>query len=147
MTISTRKLHIDEIRTLAIPLAWDVFQKTEGLTYPESGKTAFYNAINDNSYVQSLTVYGAFDSDNLVGIIATREHGSHIALFFIQESHRGKGIGRMLWNTLVSESTATRITVHSSVYAKDIYAALGFKEEGEATEQDGIRFVPMVFSK
>ena len=63
-----------------------------------------------------------FRSDQkLVGIIATRNEGSHVALFFVEGKYHGKGIGRSLWNAVLKENMSEMITVHSSLFALTIY--------------------------
>ena len=37
--------------------------------------------------------------------------------------------------------------MNSSLYARDIYAHLGFVQKGEAQEEDGIRFIPMEYDR
>lgn len=54
-----------------------------------------------------LTAYGAFDDEKLIGIIATRNAGSHIALFFVDGAYHHQGIGRSLWNAILEENAAT----------------------------------------
>ena len=87
-----------------------------------------------------LTAYGAFDDSNrLVGVIATRDEGTHIALFFVDGDYHRQGIGKSLWNN--------RITVHSSQYAAPIYAKLGFVKTGDIQTENGITFIPMIFER
>lgn len=83
----------------------------------------------------------------LVGIIATRNAGQHLALFFVRGAYHRKGIGRVLWNTVLAESTASVITVHSSHYAAPIYEKLGFVQTGEVKNEDGISYIPMEYSR
>ena len=57
------------------------FIKYEAVNYPETGKEAFHQAICSAEYLDMLTAYGAFDDEKLIGIIATRNAGAHIAFF------------------------------------------------------------------
>ncbi|QNU68884.1 GNAT family N-acetyltransferase [Ruminiclostridium herbifermentans] len=129
----------------ALPLVWSVFCEYEAVNYPESGKQAFWDAIHSEEYLNMLSAYGAFEEDSLVGIIATRNEGSHIALFFVDGKYQNKGIGRSLWTAVIENSSAKEITVHSSLYAKDIYRKLGFSQEGDLREVDGIQYIPMIY--
>lgn len=131
----------------ALPLVWDVFCKYEAVDYPESGKTAFWQAIHSADYLNMLTAYGAFDEDKLIGIIATRNEGSHIALFFVDGQYHRRGIGRKLFEASLTDNRNSRITVHSSEYAAEIYKKLGFVPEDELKEEGGIRYIPMVFER
>lgn len=68
--------------TDSLPLIWRVFCEFEAVNYPENGKKAFYDAIHSGEYLGSLTAFGAFEKSELVGVIATRNEGTHLALFF-----------------------------------------------------------------
>lgn len=129
----------------ALPLVWNVFCEYEAANYPEAGKQVFWDAIHSEDYLDMLHAYGAFEDNTLVGIIATRSEGSHIALFFVDGNHQNKGIGRSLWNEVANNSSAKEITVHSSIYAKDIYSKLGFIQNGDLCNDDGIQYIPMVY--
>ena len=120
MDISIRELNLDQLRD-ALPLVWRVFSHYEGVNYTEEEKKDFFNAIHDEKYLKQLCSYGAFLQDILIGIIATRNNLSHIALFFVDEEYQNRGVGRMLWNKVRKESTAPIIRVHSSIYAKEVY--------------------------
>jgi len=129
----------------ALPLVWKVFNEYEAVNYPDSGTQAFYHAIHDEGFIARLSAYGAFDGDSLIGILASRNEGSHIALFFVDGAYHGQGIGRSLWNAFLSDSDQNEITVNSSLYAVGIYEKLGFTKTDEAQEGSGIRFIPMVY--
>lgn len=146
MVIKVKKLTRKEIEQ-AIPLVWDVFNEYEAIHYPENGKEAFHQAICSKDYLDMLTAYGAFDGDTLVGIIATRNYGSHIALFFVRGDYHRRGIGKMLFKECISDNKSTEITVNSSEYAVDIYKRLGFVQVGSLKDEDGIRYIPMLFNR
>lgn len=124
---------------------WNVFCEYEAVNYPESGKQAFWAAIHSEEYLDMLSAYGAFIDDMLVGIIATRSEGSHVALFFVDGKHQNKGVGRSLWNTVIENSNAKEITVHSSIFAEDIYKKLGFTQNGDLCDDGGIQYIPMIY--
>jgi predicted GNAT family N-acyltransferase len=129
----------------AIPLIWEVFSEFEAVDYPEQGKQEFWNSINSEDYLDGLKAYGAFEDKTLIGIIAVRNEGSHIALFCVNGADQGKGIGRSLWNTVLADNTYETITVNSSLFATSIYEKLGFVRTAEAREENGIRYVPMEY--
>lgn len=93
-----------------------------------------------------LSPWGSFEDEKLVGIIATRSEGSHIALFFVERSYQNRGIGRSLWNAVIETSCAKEIMVHSSIYAKGIYENFGFLQNGELCADDGIQYIPMIYN-
>lgn len=126
----------------------EVFMKFEAPDYSEEGIKSFFDtAINNDEFMGALTIYGAYDNNKLVGVIATRNAGKHIALFFVDGNYHRKGIGRKLFNTIVECCDSSEITVNSSPYAKEIYHHLGFQDTDIEQTITGIRFIPMIFRK
>lgn len=146
MYINARKLSRKEIGE-AISLVWDVFNKYEAVNYPETGKEAFHQAICSAEYLDMLTAYGAFDDEKLIGIIATRNAGAHIALFFVHGDYHRQGIGKTLFKACLKDNANKQITVNSSEYALDVYKKIGFIQMDSLKEEDGIRYIPMVFDR
>lgn len=144
MKRSVSKLTNEEIRG-ALPLVWRVFNEYEAVNYPPAGTQAFWNAIHDEGFLNQLSAYGAFDGDKLIGILASRSEGSHIALFFVDGAYHRQGVGRLLFSALLADSDKDKITVNSSLYAVGIYEKLGFIKTAESQTESGIRFVPMVY--
>ena len=131
----------------ALPLVWKVFCEYEAADHSESGKQAFWDAVHSKDYLDMLTAFGAFERGGLVGVIATRNGGKHVALFFVDGEYQHRGIGRALWNAVLEDSTAKEITVHSSLFARDIYQKLGFETTDDRKEEDGIQYYPMVYRR
>ena len=129
----------------ALPLVWKVFNEYEAVNYPDSGTQAFYHAIHDEGFISQLSAYGAFDGDSLIGILAARNEGGHIALFSVDGAYHGQGIGKKLFSAFLADSNQNEITVNSSLYAVGIYEKLGFTKTDEPQEDSGIRFIPMVY--
>ena len=77
----------------ALCLVWKVFQEYEAPDYTKEGVEEFYKSIHDENYLSKLCWYGAFIQEELVGIIATRSEGTHIALFFVDGKYHRQGIG------------------------------------------------------
>ena len=126
----------------------DVFMRFEAPDYSDEGIKAFFDtAINNQEYMHSLVIYGAYIDHKLVGTIATRDNGNHIALFFVDGAYHRQGIGRKLFETVVQNATSDRITVNSSPYAKNIYHHLGFEDTDGEQIVTGIRFIPMSYKK
>lgn len=140
-------MKIKQIRKLtdAIALVWKVFFDYEAGNDTEAGKKAFWEAIHSEEYLDTLTAFGAYENKKLIGMIATRNEGSHLALFFVDGAHHRKGIGRSLWNTVLANNKSSIITVHASLYAVDIYKKLGFTLTGETQVDNGILYVPMEY--
>lgn len=130
-----------------LPLVWDVFCEFEAPNYPESAKFAFKQAIYDEKYLAMLTAYGAYNDCVPIGIIATREGGEHIALFFVDGKYHRQGIGRKLWNAMLKNNPNNELTVHSSLYAVPVYEKLGFVKIDGIQTKDGITYQLMMWKR
>ncbi len=137
-----REIRQDEIEK-ALSLVWKVFQEYEAPDYTEEGTEEFYKSIHDESYLSELCCYGAFIHDELVGVIATRNSGTHIALFFVDGKYHRQGIGRQLFQTAQGANDSDKMTVNSSPYAVPVYHRLGFKDTDTEQTVNGLRFTPM----
>lgn len=140
--ITVRALESAEVEE-ALSLTWRVFLDYEAADYSEEGVADFYRAINDPEYLSALHMYGAFCAGQLVGLIATRDGGTHIALFYVDGGFHRRGIGRRLFDAARRECPTDKMTVNSSRYAVDAYCRLGFRPLGGAQTVNGLRFTPM----
>ncbi|MGN1415617.1 MAG: GNAT family N-acetyltransferase [Oscillospiraceae bacterium] len=127
----------------ALELVWQVFSEYEAPDYTDEGIREFYNSIHDEKYLSQLRSYGAFSEGRLVGVIASRSGGTHIALFFVDGKYHRCGIGRALFETVLKRCPAERMTVNSSPYAVPVYRRLGFSETAPEQTVCGLRFTPM----
>lgn len=141
-----RELTEKEIQQ-AQKLAWNVFSKYEAPEYSEQGIQEFHKTIHDHQYLSTLQWYGAFTEDSLAGIIALRNKGKHIALYFVEEKHQKKGVGKKLFNLALECSQEETITVNSSPYAVPVYQHLGFHATEKEQITNGIRYTPMIYKK
>ena len=66
----------------ALELVWRVFLEYEAPFYTKQGIDTFHSFISDIDKMNLLTFYGMYDKNKLIGVIATRNNGNHIALFF-----------------------------------------------------------------
>lgn len=137
-----RKLYDNEI-DLALDLTWSVFKQFEAPDYTDEGIKEFYQSIHDENWLAMLEVFGAFEKNELIGIIATRNGGSHIALFFVKGEYHKQGIGRSLFEYVLQENQVGILTVNSSPYAVPVYHRLGFEESDVEQILNGIRYTPM----
>ena len=108
----------------AMDLCWRVFLEFEAPEYPPEGVEAFRAHLSDIEQVNHLTLFGAWEGQELLGVLAAE--GSHIALFFVDPAFHRQGIGRLLFQAYLAEGGRGRITVHSSPYAVEVYRHLGF---------------------
>ena len=130
----------------AVELCWRVFLKFEAPDYSPEGVEAFHTYLSNTEQVKHLTVFGAWEGQRLLGILAAE--GSHIALFFVDPTFHRRGIGRQLFRAYLAEGGWGRVTVHSAPGAVEVYRHLGFSPTaGEQLSPDGIRYVPMVWSR
>ena len=130
-----------------INLVWNVFLEFEAPDYIDEGINTFRDFINNEGAISGLEIYGAYENGNLIGIIATRNEGNHIALFFVHGKYHRKGIGRKLLEVVLKDSTSESITVNSSPYATEIYHKLGFVDTDIEQTKEGMRFTPMKYQK
>lgn len=135
-------------RARALGLVFAVFMQYEAPDYSKEGVETFQSSvINNQDYLNDICMYGAYEDCNMVGIIATRNSGNHIALFFVDGKYQKKGIGRNLFNLVVENSTKNIITVNSSPYAVEVYHRLGFTDSSTEQVKDGMRYTPMTYVK
>lgn len=135
-------------RESAIELVHNVFMQFEAPDYCDEGVKTFHDtAIYNNGFLDSIEIYGAYFGEKPVGVIATRNEGNHIALFFVDGNYHRQGIGRELFHAVLKNSTSNEITVNSSPYAKEVYHHLGFVDTDVEQVVSGMRFTPMVYRK
>lgn len=126
----------------ALELIWKTFMKYEAPDYSEEGIEEFRRSIYDKEWLADKIFYGAYDENNLLVVIATKEK-SHIALFFVDGKHHRKEIGRTLFNKVLEDNDKDYFTVNSSPYAKEIYEHLGFECVSDIQCINGLKFYPM----
>ena len=139
--ISVRRLDTKETEN-ALQLVWQVFMEFEAPDYTDEGIDEFNKSIHDNDFLSKLTIYGAFLNGDLCGVIATRNSGKHISLFFVDGKYHRQGIGKKLFLTVKTDN----MTVNSSPYAVPVYQRLGFKKTDKEQSVNGLRFIPIKLS-
>ena len=127
----------------AVRLILAVFDEFEAPDYSEEGVREFYGSIRNDDFMNSLCFIGAFKDNELAGIIATRNEGSHIALLFVEKKFQKQGIGRKLFEHVKNGCHAEKMAVNSSPYAVEIYHRFGFRDTGPEQTVNGLRFTPM----
>ena len=136
-----RKILKEEMKN-ALDLVWKVFLEYEAPDYTEEGIEEFKKSISDMNWVNAREFYGAFNKNQLLGVIATKDI-SHIALFFVDGKYQKQGIGRKLYNKVELLNNKGYFTVNSSPYAHEIYKHLGFIDTDVEQCINGLRFYPM----
>ena len=135
----------------ALALVWRVFQEFEAPDYSEEGIQAFQDfiapaAVQRKIEEKELAMWGCFDGEKIIGVIALRLP-CHIALLFVDKAWHRRGVARSLLDAAVAfcikEGRCREMTVHSSPYAVPAYRRLGFADTGAEQTVDGLRFTPM----
>ena len=139
-----REISGDELGP-ALELAWRVFQEYESPEYGPEGTAEFYRSLHDPAYLSVLRSCGAYEAGTLVGVMATRLEGSHLALLFVDAAHQCRGIGRMLVSRAMNDCTGGHLTVNASPYAVKFYRQLGFEQVGAPQVTNGLRYTPMAW--
>jgi GNAT superfamily N-acetyltransferase len=135
-------------RAKALKLILSTFMQYEAPDYSKEGIDTFRNSvINNEDYLNNIVLYGAYEGDAILGVIATRNQGNHIALFFVDGKYHRQGIGKRLFHIVKENNSSNEITVNSSPYAVEIYHHLGFVDTASEQITDGMRYTPMKYTK
>lgn len=140
--MNIRKLYISEYKE-AIELSLNIFMECGAADFNTEGLETFKSFIHNPDLMNELTIFGAFETERLIGIIGTKNQGQHISMFFIDPQFHRKGIGKALFETAYKTSSVNQITVNSSSYAVKFYESLGFLKITEEQETNGLRYTPM----
>ena len=127
----------------AMVLSLNVFTECGTADFDINGLETFKSFIHNKELMNELTIFGAFDNGMLIGIIGTKNKGTHISLFFIHPKFHRRGIGEKLFNSVYVNQMGTQITVNSSSYAVKFYESLGFSKITDEQETDGLKYTPM----
>lgn len=134
----------------ALALVWEVFLEFEAPDYSEEGIREFRDYIEPSFFgkrmEEGLLLWGGFDGERIVGVIAVKSP-IHVSLLFVDKACHRQGIARSLYETALNhyreETDHREATVHSSPYARGVYARLGFVPTGSERTVNGLRFIPM----
>lgn len=125
------------------------FLKFEAPDYSEKGVENFFKFANYETIKEKLSknmkMYVAKVNEVIVGVIGYRDN-SHINLLFVLEEYQHNGIAKALYNLVIKkckDADTKIITVNSSPYAHNVYLKLGFIDDNQMQEIDGIKFYPM----
>lgn len=131
----------------AIDLIWTTFLQFEAPDYSDEGVESFRNFIEDKTVLNTAEFFGAYENEELRGIIAVKDNRKHICCFFVKAQYHRQGIGRKLWEYILDNSENEEFTVNSSPYAIPVYHRLGFADTDSEQLTDGIRYTPMKFKR
>lgn len=131
----------------AVSLIWKTFLQFEAPEYSAEGVQSFRTFLYNKEIAGTVEFWGAYDHNELKGVIATRANRTHICCFFVRAQDQKQGIGKKLWEYLLKHSDSKTITVNSSPYAIPVYHKFGFTDTGAEQLTDGIRYTPMKFER
>ena len=131
----------------AIDLIWTTFLQFEAPDYSDEGIKSFKDFIENKEIVKSLEFFGAYENEELKGVIATKENRKPICCFFVKAQYHRQGIGRQLWEHILNHSSHQIYTVNSSPFAVPIYHRLGFVDLDSEQLSNGMKYTPMKFCR
>lgn len=132
----------------AMELVWRVFAEFEALEYSDEGIAEFQSFIKPDAVrlrlkQNAFCLWGAYEGDTIVGVIASRLP-CHIALLFVEKTYHRRGIAKALYQAVLDYyGEEVEMTVNSSPYALEAYRHLGFVETDTEQVVNGLRFIPM----
>ncbi|MGA2526788.1 MAG: N-acetyltransferase [Smithellaceae bacterium] len=122
-----RKARIDDVKTIHRLINSSA---GKGEMLPRS-LMDIYNSLRD------FFVYYDEDESSVAGICAMNiiwENLAEIRSLYVDENHRGKGIGKELVEACISEAiTLGLFKIFTLTYKRDLFARLAFKEVDRAT--------------
>lgn len=145
-----RELDISSLKE-ALRLTWDVFAEFEAPEYSRDGIQEFkdfirYKAIKRKMLNEGYSMWGCYDDERIVGVLASKPP-CHISLLFVDRQYHRKGIASALFGKMLERYRINgdylEITVNSSPYAIEFYRKLGFAAVDTEKTVNGIRFTPM----
>ena len=126
-------------------LVWEGFMRFVAPGYAQEGVETFRRLIFSQEFVEKTVFWGAYEGEELAGVIAMNRKGDHVNLFFVREAFQRRGIGRALWLWALGRSGSPVIRLNASPYGVPVYLRLGFTATGGEQVRDGIRYTPMEF--
>ena len=144
MSIEIIKLPLDRYSE-ATALIWEVFQIFEVPDFPPHGVIEYKRILDKTERERNITFYAAMDENTVIGVIGVREN-NHIGYFYIRQTYHKRGIGKMLFNTVLENYSGT-ITVNACPYGVPVYTRLGFVPTDTQKDENGIIFTPMKYER
>ena len=138
-------------RSNVLQLVWCVFEEFEAYQHSAESVREFQSYFEYSNIKQLLDnsemkMWGCFHSDEIIGMIATKQ-SCHISLLFVDKKYHRQGIARALYRKVIEGCSkiedSSEISVNSSLYAVEAYKRLGFVATDTEQQKNGIRFVPM----
>lgn len=138
----------------AAELVTRVFGQFVAPQFPAEGVSEFLRYATVSSLEQRLAagnlLLAGWCGERMIAFIEMRDPG-HIALFFVDGSRQGQGLGRRLLARALEmyqkrKPGLGQVTVNASPNAVEAYHCLGFRPTGDRQARNGISFVPMALA-
>ncbi|TQF67348.1 GNAT family N-acetyltransferase [Pseudoalteromonas luteoviolacea] len=84
----------------------------------------------------------AVEGNLIVGFAAIREK-NYITHLFVAKEVQGQGLGKILLEKMLAQTSARQISLRSSINAQHFYKKQGFSATEPEDQFCGIRFIPM----
>lgn len=131
----------------ALTLAAEVFTEFEAPLYSKEGAESFFAFLNGENLRRKLSdgsaVIYIYEDDGIRGMMAVRD-GSHICLAFVEREYQRRGVGRALFDCILSDYPNANITVNAAPTGYEFYKRLGFMPADMELVEDGIIYTPMI---
>jgi GNAT superfamily N-acetyltransferase len=134
---------------LAAKLLCETFAKFNGKDATQEGLALFlrYNTPDEVLKLNKTgDIYVAETQSKIVGIIVGTNNNRVIRLY-VDARHQGHGIASKLLQTLemlYKKRGTNKMLLRASIYARNFYAALGYKKSTGQLTRFGINYQPMI---
>ncbi len=100
--------------------------------------------IIESNLAMADEYYLAIQEQRLVGVIGIKPK-NHLYHLFVDQSLHNQGVGRSLWEKVISQqpNKSATFTVNSSMHAIGFYLKLGFIASSAVVVKNGIPSIPM----
>lgn len=132
-----------EKRAEAVTLVRNVYTKFVASNYTDQSRRKFEKQLLDEAYLSSLQVHAAYVDNRMTGVIATKNNGQEIVLFYIEERYQRKGIGKQLIQSVMRKTTSNKIAADAPPCAVEAFLHMGFEPYGEAKDIDGVSYISL----
>ena len=120
-----------------------------------AGAEAFMSTIAPEALAECIDsteyIYLVAEADGDLAGAAALRRPSHLYHLFVAGEFQGRGVARLLWDTLRSAAEALgndgEFTVNSSPGALAVYERFGFVRTGPEARTHGIEYVPMALHR
>lgn len=152
MSIEIKTIDYSDI-SFTMNLIEECFDKFVAPDYTDKGIRTFKDSfIHNPKFINKFSdgserMYGAYSDNILVGCLSISINNM-ISCVFVKEDFHRKGIGTLLFDTIIKELKANNqslIKLNASPYAVPFYHAIGFEDIGQEADFEGIRYTPMRF--